>query len=302
MRYRPFGQAGVSVSALMLALDDRSGARGPEVLSALVFAAMEAGINAFHIESCEPKVLTAIGECLAAVERRLLFVSLRLGLRPGRTGLMRDFSPEALTGTIDRTLHYSGLGHIDLALLDEPGEDEFPTSALQALKMQRTTGRVSLLGVAGANDAMDVYLGARAFDVLGTPFHMRSAWKEQHRLKVASQHDMGAIAYDYFPDIFRQAATTSDGPRKRGLLGAFMGQAAADPLAGVGTYAFLHETRGWTAEEICLAYALMQPNIATVLIRAHDVERLNALAGVPDRDLPTGMAAQVEMARFGKQP
>ena len=36
MRYRPFGQAGVSVSALMLALDDRSGARGPEVLSALV--------------------------------------------------------------------------------------------------------------------------------------------------------------------------------------------------------------------------------------------------------------------------
>jgi aryl-alcohol dehydrogenase-like predicted oxidoreductase len=163
---------------------------------------------------------------------------------------------------------------------------------------------VSLLGVGGVNDAMDIYLGTRAFDVLGTPYHLRSGWKERHRIKTASQHDLGVIAYDYFPDVFRQPATTPGAApvKKRGLFGG--GAAAAPeqpPLQGAGTYAFLHETRNWTAEELCLAYAMMEPNVSTVLIRAQDTERLAALAAVPDRDLPPGMAAQVEMARFGAQ-
>jgi aryl-alcohol dehydrogenase-like predicted oxidoreductase len=299
LRYRPFGRAGVSVSAAALVIDDRAGARGPEDL---VYAAMEAGVNAFHIESCEQSVLEAVGHCLGAVDRTLLFVSVRLGLRPGRTGLTRDFSPEALTEAIDTALQHTGLGHLDLVLLDEPGADEFPTAALTALKQQRTSGRVSLLGVGGNNDAMDAYLETRAFDVLATPFHLRSTWKEQNRMKIAQRLDMGVIGYDYFPEAFRQAETTPGVPKKRGLFGAVMGAPEQHALAGAGTYAFLHGTRGWTAEELCLAYALMQPTIATVLIRVQDAERLNALASVPDRDLPAGMAAQVEMARFGTAP
>jgi aryl-alcohol dehydrogenase-like predicted oxidoreductase len=304
LRYRPFGRAGVSVSVVAFTVDDRASQRGANALAGLIFAAMEAGVNTFHIESCEPEVLKTIGQSLAAVERQLLFVSLRLGLRPGRTGLTRDFSPDALTGAIDQTLTHTGLGHLDLVVLDEPGEDELPTTALTALKQQRTTGRVSLLGVSGAHDAMDAYLGVRAFDVLASPYHLRSGWKELNRLKAAARMDMGVIAYDYFPDAFRKPATTpgADVPKKRGLFGAITGAPEPNPLAGAGTYAFLHETSNWTAEELCLAYALMEPTISTVLIQASDIERLNALASVPDRDLPAGMAAQVEMARFGKAP
>ncbi len=300
MRYRPFGQAGISVSTICLVIDDRAAGRGPEALSELVYAAMEAGVNAFHIESCEQKVLEAVGKCLTAIERQLVFVSVRLGLRPGRTGLTRDFSPESLTATIDAALLHTGLGHLDLALLDEPGEDEFPTAALTALKLQRTTGRVSLLGVSGANDAMDVYIGTRAFNVLATPYHLCSGWKEQSRMNTAARMDMGVIAYDYFPENFRDKETTPWTPKKRSLLDALRGEPAHHPLAGAGTYSFLHNQRGWTAEELCLAYALMQPNVSTALIRVHDIERLNALATVPDRDIPAGMAAQVEMARFGR--
>jgi hypothetical protein len=111
------------------------------------------------------------------------------------------------------------------------------------------------------------------------------------------------LAYDYFPESFRQTAAPSpSAPKKRGLFGAIIGAAEPDPLAGTGTYAFLHETRNWTAEELCLAYALLEPAVSTVLVRAHEPERLAALAAVPDRDLPPGIAAQVEMARFGRAP
>jgi aryl-alcohol dehydrogenase-like predicted oxidoreductase len=304
LRYRPFGRAGVSVSAIALSVDDRAGQRGAEALAGLIYAAMEAGVNTFHIESCEPEVLQTVGQSLAAVDRRLLFVSLRLGLRSGPTGLTRDFSPDGLTEAIDQALAHTGLEHLDLVLLDEPGEDELPTTALTALKQQRTTGRISLLGVGGAHDAMDAYLGVRAFDVLASPHHLRSGWKEQNRLKTAARSSMGVIAYDYFPEIFHQqaAAAPSVAPKKRGLFGAVASPSEPEPLAGAGAYAFLHNTDNWTAEELCLAYALMEPAVSTVLIRAQEPERLEALAAVPDRDLPPGMAALVEMARFGGEP
>jgi hypothetical protein len=73
---------------------------------------------------------------------------------------------------------------------------------------------------------------------------------------------------------------------------------ARQPLAGVGTYAFLHDTAGWTPEELCLAYALTEPSLATVQIDLGFVDRIEALAAVPDRDTPTGLGAQIEMARF----
>ena len=33
------------------------------------------------------------------------------------------------------------------------------------------------------------------------------------------------------------------------------------------------------------------------MIEASDIERLNALSQVPDRDMPPGLSAQIEMAR-----
>ena len=71
-----------------------------------------------------------------------------------------------------------------------------------------------------------------------------------------------------------------------------------EPLAGIGGYGFLENTPGWTAEEICLAYVLTEPAVTTVRFEVDRIEHLERLAEVPDRDLPTGVAAQIEMARF----
>jgi aryl-alcohol dehydrogenase-like predicted oxidoreductase len=292
LRYRPFGKTGVSVSAIALTVDDRAGERGADALAGLIFAAMEAGVNTFHIEACEPEVLETVGRSLAAVERRLLFVSLRVG----------GVSPDALTGAIDQALTHTGLGRLDLVLLDAAGEDEPTPAALAALAQARTTGRVGLVGVAGVDNVTAAGPGARAFDVLASPLHPRSSWADVNRLKAAAHMDMGVIAYDYFPELFRQASTTPGAPRKRGLLGAIAGAPEPHPLAGAGTYAFLHETSNWTPEELCLACTLMEPSVSTVLIRAREIERLEALAAVPDRDLPPGTAAKIEMARFGVEP
>ena len=48
---------------------------------------------------------------------------------------------------------------------------------------------------------------------------------------------------------------------------------------------------------ICLGYVLSDPSVSSVIVRADDPERLAILTAVPERDMPPGLAAQIEMAR-----
>jgi aryl-alcohol dehydrogenase-like predicted oxidoreductase len=298
VRYRPFGRSGISTSAVTLRLGDTAARRGPEPLRQLIYVALEAGINSYQIAGSDPTIASVLGQALSVVERRLVFISLELGTANGRVGTTRDFSPESLTAAVDQTLIASNFDHLDLVVLDDPGVDELPRASLEALKGLRATGRVSLLGVAGENDAMDAYISTNSFDVLVTPYHLRCGWKERNRLKAAVQLDMGVMAYGWYPEEFTTLKKTEEasGVRKKGWFG---GRASNEPLSGMGTYQFLYDTKNWTAEEICLSYCLTEPAVATVLLDTDNPEHLAALAEVPDRDMPPGLAAQVEMARFG---
>lgn len=304
MRYRPLGATGTAVSNLTLSLGGHSLAQGPAAARELIYCALEAGINSYRLESADPVLAEVAGQALSHLDRKLVGVSLTLGRGDGRRGPQRDFSAEGMTAAIDRALHVSGLGWIDMALLEEPGEDELPQSSLNALKALRATGRVLLLGVAGGGEVMDAYVSTGAFDILATPYHVNVDWRIRSRIRAARERDMAILGYDYFPDDLsseKKALEAVTGKKKRGgLFGLGGGRPKADPLAGAGTFAFLHRTSGWTAEEICLAYAMTEPSMASIIVSADRPERLETLAAVPERDLPPGLAAQVEMARVGK--
>lgn len=301
MRYRPFGAAGQAVSALTLSLDARHVSKGPAAGRELIYSALEAGINSYRLCSADPVLAEVLGEALQHVDRKLVQVALTLGAGDGRKGSERDFSAEGMTAAIDRALHASRLGRFDLAILHEPAEHELPQSSLNALKALRATERVRLLGVSGDGDFMDVYVSTGAFDVLATPYHVNSPWQIRSRLRAARERDMAIFVYDYFPDDLDTAKkAASVHVKRKGLFGFARGgsRSSKNPLAGAGTFAFLHQTNAWSAEAICLAYALTDPSVSSVLVEASSLQRLNCLAEVPDRDMPPGLAAQIEMARI----
>ncbi|MGV3580596.1 oxidoreductase [Brevundimonas sp.] len=296
MRYRPFGASGAAISTLTLSLGVTNLARGVDAANDLIYSALEAGINAYRLETADPVLAEVVGQALSNVDRKLLNVSLELGAGDGRKGSARDFSAEGMTGAIDRCLHVSGLGWIDVAILEEPGEDELPQSSLNALKALRATERVRFLGVSGESEVMDAYVSTGAFDVLATPFHVNVDWRIRSRVRAAREKDMAILAYDYFPsELDTEKKTMELNQPKKGLFG--FGKPKAAPVAQASTFAFLHRTPYWNAEEICLAHAMTDPAISSVLVTARDAERLNALASVPERDMPPGLAAQIEMAR-----
>ncbi len=296
MRYRPFGASGSTVSALTLSLGLDALAKGPAAAEEMIYSALESGINSYRLETADPVLAEVVGKALLNVDRKLLNVSLMLGTGDGRRGSERDFTAQGMTGFIDRALHLSSLGWFDTAILQQPGEDELPQSSLNALKALRATERVKFLGIAGEDEVMDAYVSTGAFDVLVTPYHVNVDWRVQSRVRAAREQDMAILAYDYFPESLSSSKKVAAIHQpKRGFFG--FGGARKNPLAGAGTFAFLHETPNWSAEAICLAHAMTNPSICSVIIRTADVERLNALAAIPERDMPPGLAAQIEMAR-----
>jgi aryl-alcohol dehydrogenase-like predicted oxidoreductase len=296
MRFRPFGITGTAVSAVSLALTDAPGRTRPSDWTALIYAAFENGINTFEIVGGDTAILDGLAVALQAVERRLLFIGLRLGASPARMG--RDFSVDALLKSIDVTLARTGCGYLDVAMLDDPGMAELPPESLQALKEVRNQGRIKLLGVAGQDEAMDAYILTESFDVIATPYNLLSGWRERHRLKSSQERDMAVIGYDFYPAAVRQHTAEKATAAKGGWLRL---GAKESPLKGAGTYNFLTETPGWTPEQICLAYALTEPALATVQITTEAADRMAELAAIADKDLPAGAGSRVEMARFGGQ-
>ncbi len=286
MRYRPMGASGAIVSAISLTLEpDRSRPRASDWVSFL-YAALENGISGFVLEADEPVLLEGLAQALASVDRRLVFVALRLG---AGSSLGRDLSPQGLSAQITSALVRTGARFLDAVLIEEPGPDELPAASLLALSELKARGAVNFLGVAGEGDPIDAHVGTGFFDLLATPFNITSGWRERNRLRSAGAADVSVMGYQPYPRAFHAAVAV-------GAKGAPKGR--RDPLAGCGSYAFLDATPGWTAEEICLAYALTEPSLASVQVRANDVDHLARLAAIAEREMPPGLAAQIEMARF----
>jgi aryl-alcohol dehydrogenase-like predicted oxidoreductase len=290
MRYRALGNTGMSVSAVALMLDDSPTRTRTADWVKLIYEALEIGVNAFEVTGRHPSIAEAMTEVVRSIERRLLFVSWRFGATTAPNGApVRDFSPEGLKASIDSVLARTGLGYLDAGLLDDPCMAELPPNGLEAMKEARDCGQMRLLGAAGRDDAIDFYIATGAFDMISTPFNLLSGWKERLRLKAAIERDMAVMGYDYFPDAV--AARVED----KGKAGGWGRRAQS---AASGGYAFLDDTRNWEREDICMAYALTEPSMASVLVSSDRIGRLEALAAVPDRDLPPGVGAQIEMARF----
>lgn len=289
MRYRPFGSAGVAVSAITLRLEDEPRLRAADWRK-LIFAALESGINSFEIDGVSPALIEGAAEAFSTVERRLLFIGWRL-----RGALDRALKAQAVHDMIDQALDRTGLGHLDLATLDDPDANAFPAETLEQLKALRGARLVRLLGVAGAGDKFDAYVASGQFEAMATPFNLASGWIERNRVRSAVGREMAVIGLDYWPETLREAHKASFLPKPS------LWRRKTDPLADVGGYDFLRNTPGWNAQQICLAYALTEPSLASVQVTAGSPAEVEALAAITERDLPTGCAAQIEMARFSAQ-
>ncbi len=279
MRYRPLGGRGQVISAISLVLEPDPSRQRPSDWVSLIYAALECGVSGFEIRGLDSILGEAIGEALSAIERRMAFVAVRLATPPGRLA-----SLEVVAAQIRAAVAATGLGYLDAALLD-PSALSAPR-ALKELGALKSAGLVRAIGVSGSTEAVDPLIDSGQLDLVATEFSLLSGWTERRRLRAAMTTDMAVFGYGWHPRE-QLEVLTRPAPRDRD-----------NPLAGAGGYGFLNQTKDWTCEELCLAYALIEPSLATVQVRVRSTEHLEKLASVADRELPATAAAQIEMARF----
>jgi len=287
LRYRPFGKEGMAISAITLRLADHPRMGGKDWRN-LIFTALEAGINSFEVHGSSNALLEGVGESLTTIERRLLFVGWRL--RSGGELL----SAQAAHDTVDLAVERCGLSYVNLVTVDDPGS-AFPPSAMAALLGLRQSGLIQSLGLASRGDSQERHLATGVFDALAAPFNLSSGWADRHRVRNAFGRDVAVIGEDFWPQSIREREARPIFKKPS------LWRRRTDPLANLGGYDFLDSTPGWTGQELCLGYALTEPSLATVQVITHKRDKLEALARVTERDLPTGCAAQIEMARFSAE-
>lgn len=292
MRYRSLGSGKAAVSVVTLALDNAVAERGEEGARALLYAALEHGINSFHIDSLDPVLVRVIGEALSHIERDLLFISLTVGPLPnGR----RDFTLEGIDAVLTAVLEATQLQYFDAIILDDPDNNELPTSAIKGI---RNDERVHQLGIRGNSEVMDIYVGSSLFDVLHTACHIQLNAKERSRMRDARERDMTIFGTTYYPDTLFAPPPPPPPPPGRNIFGIKKKPIPVEMPRS--PFDFLRRTPGWEAEDLCLAHALLDTSLSSIVIHANMVEDLVRLVAASERSMPVSMPAQLEMARVGK--
>jgi aryl-alcohol dehydrogenase-like predicted oxidoreductase len=284
MRYRPFARTGIAVSALSLSLDGADDAKKPSDWRDLIHAAFEEGVNAFEIIRPTMALLTGFAEGASVVKRSLIFAALRVDA---------GVDAESLERWVAQVISRAGIGELNL-LTTDAGVTR-AEGMLAALQRLQTAEMVHQLAVAGAGDLLAEDVAAGHFDAIVTPFNMLSTWRDRNLVRKALEQQMGVIACDPFPAALAGLLEATEVATKPGWF------KRPKPLAGMGTYAFLGATRGWSAEQLCVAYALTEPAVATVQMPVESRKHLAELAIAADRDMPSTVSAQIEMARFSEK-
>jgi len=291
MRYRPFGRSGMALSNIGLHLRFDKLHKNRTLMQKLIMTALENGINTFHFDTTNKDFLNSAAEMFGIVDRKVLFISLNA--HDGEAS-ENAYAFTELKERLRVVIKESGFHWIDMLMFGLPGALHLGDDALNFIDSLRRAKMVRYTGVETEVEDMAALAKSGNFNVLKTTYDIDTTWDKRRQIDDAIAREMCIIATDVLPDAYRKASDVVPKEARRG----WFGMKAANPLGGAGTHAFLHQTGGWTPEELCLGYALSQSGLSCILVDPDSPEHLEALADVPERVLPSSVPAQIEMARF----
>jgi len=292
MLYRPLGLSGMALSAIGLRINWEAANNNTSKLTSLVTTAIENGINTYHFDYIEADMMRTVAEVLSVVKRSLLFISVSAHSAP-RTANATSYAYEPLRARLKTAVKDCGLSYLDMAQFYNPINSGTPDESWAFIKSLREARMVRYFGAEVPDDELKRLINSSQFHIIRTSFDLDTTWEKRHLIDLAQSRGISLFGGNYFPEAYHRKDDVVPKAARNGWF-----RKASNPMAGVGTYAFLYTTPDWTAEELCLGYALHQTGLTTVMVDPQSIDHLNQLAAVPGRYLPPSVPAQIEMARF----
>ncbi len=304
MRYRPLGRTGLTVSEIGLGCASYWGLPRfdeGEAL-ALVHRALDLGITLFDTSpgysrgEAEPR----LGRALKGRSREGLVVATKAGTfhaGGGRTG--RDFSPGAITASVEASLGRLGLECLALVQLHGPAASELNDHLFEALERLRQRGLVAAFGANSFDpEVIAAIIAAPTLDVVMLDYNVLRP-ERRSLIEAAAARGKGVLAG--MPLAMGHVAGQIR--RLRGMRDLWYAARAVknhrQEVALAERYAFLRRLDGMSAAQASLAYVLEHPGISAAVTGTTRLAHLEANAAAPDMVLPAHVRARLEAAQQG---
>jgi aryl-alcohol dehydrogenase-like predicted oxidoreductase len=301
MRYRPLGRTGLTVSEIGLgcaswwgkpAFDERQAV-------ALVHAAIDGGVTFFDTGSsysageAEPR----LGRALRGRDTGNLVVATKAGTyHAGGGRIGRDFSPQAVTASVKRSLRNLGLDTRPLLQLHGPAIAELDPALLGALEDLKVGGFIRAIGLNSFDPAViDYALGLPAIDVVMIDYNVLRPEREPliARAAAAGKGVLAGMALAMGHTGLQIARIRA--PRDLWYAARALAHHRSDIVRGA-RLGFLNHVDGMTGAQAALAYVLANPNVACAVAGSTRMTHLLDNVATSGMTLPPGVAERVRTA------
>ena len=290
MQTRRLGRTDLSVSVLSIGgLYTSSLAGGVSETQRIMQRAMELGINAIDTAPAYADSEQTVGQALANIHAPLVLTT-KLGGRP------QPFDPQninALRESVEESLRLLGREHIDILMIHEPDRpqqypwwtsyDPLDGPVLELMDELKVAGKIRFSGLAGTTvTEMTSLVQSNRFDVVLTAFNYNVLYREANVSLIPSavERDMGIVLGSVLGQGFLTRRADDEVRAKPNWL------AVARQQQFLAYYKLLDES-GMSAAEMCLRFAISNPDVSTIPIGCKTVKHVEAsVAAVENGPLP----------------
>jgi aryl-alcohol dehydrogenase-like predicted oxidoreductase len=309
MEYRPFGQTGITVSAIGFGCWEIGGTYGPidrAQFDHAVHRALEAGITCYDTAEAYGMGVSeqALGRALGARRNDVCLVT-KVGVGYPEAPNRRDSSRARIMGSLEQSLRNLGTDHADVYLVHWPDTNTRFEETFRALDDIVRSGKACYVGVSNFRlSQLKECMQLRRIDVVQYGWNMFDRRMQREIFPWCMANGVGVMAYGslayglltgaFTPDI---EFDELDWRSKRGALGSlnlFRTMFGPDHfprnLRAVEELMPLAAKYGKSLPQFALRWTLSQPAIATGLVgfrRSEEVsENLGALGfTIADQDM-----------------
>lgn len=302
MRYRPLGRTGLTVSEIGFGCASYWGLprfdEGEAVR--LVHRALDLGVTLFDTApgysrgEAEPR----LGRALKGRDVSSLVIATKVGTfhaGGGRTG--RDFSPAAITASVESSLRRLGLERLALVQLHGPAAAELNDDLFAALESLRARGLAAAFGANSFDPAViAAIIAAPGLDVVMLDYNVLRP-ERGALIDAAAARGKGVLAG------MPLAMGHVDGQirKVRGLRDLWYAARALknhrEELALAERFAFLRRLEGMSAAQAALAYVLEHPGVSAAVTGTTRLAHLEANAAASGLVLPVEARARLRQAQ-----
>lgn len=298
METRRLGRTGLEVSVLSIGgLYTSSLAGGESETRRIMRRAMELGINAIDTAPAYADSEATVGQAIQGIDSPLI-ITTKLGGRP------QPFDPldiDALRRSVEESLRLLGRDCVDVLMVHEPDRpqqypwwthyDPLDGPVLDLIEELKRAGKIRYSGLAGTTvTEMTSLVESDRFDVVLTAFNYNALYREAKESVIAAavRRDMGIVLGSALGQGFL-ARRADDEIRRRPV---WLSQLRQRQF--MAYYRLLDEA-AMSGVEMCLRFAISDPNVSTIPVGCKTVEHLEvSVAAVEKGALPGDVLTRLD--------